>query len=173
MSQPRLALLAGALVVGLGTEAAAQMIVQPPTQMPGQAQPQSAPPCLTAFLPLREEAEKRAGVLKAAIGRKAPQPELCALFKNFSEAEAKVVKYATTNQAQCNIPSEAVQQMKGNHGKTVQIRDRVCSAAAGPPKPSGPNLGEALGTRALPTPETTTTGRGTLDTLTGNALAPR
>ena len=60
MSQPRLALLAGALVVGLGTEAAAQMIVQPPTQMPGQAQPQSAPPCLTAFLPLREEAEKQA-----------------------------------------------------------------------------------------------------------------
>ena len=184
MTRPRLVLLAGAALLGLSADAAAQMIVQPPMQrpgqppmqMPGQAPfqaPQNMPPCMTEFLPLRAEAEKRADVLKAAMQRKAPRPKLCDLFKSFSEAEAKVVKYATSNQAQCGIPAEAVSQMKGNHGKTVQIRDRVCAEGVEAPKPTGPNLGEALGTRVLPTPETTTTGRGTLDTLTGNALAPR
>ena len=179
MRQSRLALLAGSLLIGLCADAAAQMITQPPMQMPGQPPmqvpgqpPQGAPPCMTAFLPLRSEAERRAETLKSAVAHKVTPDKLCPLFKSFSEAEGKVVKYATANQAQCGIPPDAVAQMKTNHGKTLQIRDRVC-AAGDAPKPSGPNLGEALGTRILPTPETTTTGGGTLDTLTGNALAPR
>jgi hypothetical protein len=141
-----------------------------PGPMSGPPQGQNMPPCLSAFMPMREEAEKRAGFLKVGIERKKPRPELCNLFRRFSEAEEKVVKYAVTNQANCGIPPQAVAEMKKNHGKTVEVRDKVCAADA-PAKPAGPNLGEALGTRTLPTSETTKSGTGTLDTLSGNPLA--
>ena len=39
--------------------------------------------------------------------------------------------------------------------------------------PAAPSLSDALGTTKLPTPQTTKTGNGTLDTLTGNAIQSR
>jgi len=137
---------------------------------PGMAPGGSAgmPPCMSQFLPMRAEAEKRAGVLQAGINHKKPRPEICQLFRSFSEAEEKVVKYAVANQVGCGIPPDAVAMMKKNHVKTAEVRDRVCAEG---PKAAGPNLGEALGTRTLPTAETTRSGTGTLDTLSGNPLA--
>jgi hypothetical protein len=129
------------------------------------------PPCLQKFLPMRAEAERRAGVLQAGITKKKPPPELCQLFRSFSEAEEKVVSYAVANQAGCRIPPDAVAMMKKNHGKTVEVRDRVCAVAQQPARPAGPNLGEALGFGSLPSPETTRAGTGTLDSLSGNPLA--
>ena len=56
----------------------------------------------------------------------------------------------------------------------MQIRARVCEAAAHPPiAPHAPTLSDALGT---PTPVDSTnikSGRGTFDTLTGTPLAPK
>lgn len=129
------------------------------------------PPCLQKFLPMREEAEKRAGALQAGITKKKPPPELCLLFRSFSEAEEKVVNYAIANQAGCSIPPDAITQMKKNHAKTVDVRDKVCNVAQQQPKPAGPNLGEALGFGGLPSAETTRGGTGTLDSLSGNPLA--
>jgi hypothetical protein len=128
----------------------------------------NAPPCMSQFLPMRAEAEKRAGVLQAGINHKKPRPELCQLFRSFSDAEEKVVKFAAANQVGCGIPSDAVASMKKNHAKTAEVRDRVCAEG---PKPAGPNLGEALGMRNLPSAETTRSGTGTLDSLSGNPLA--
>jgi hypothetical protein len=139
--------------------------------------PPGQPPCFNDFVPLRQEAEKRAGAIQAAAKRKAPREELCKLFKNFAEAEVKVVKFVSTNQQWCGIPPQAVEQMKQNHGKTVSTRDKICSGeggpvmGGGPPRPSGPGLSEALGTSRLPTPNTSTGRAGTFDTLTGNVLA--
>jgi hypothetical protein len=137
---------------------------------PGMAPGGSAgmPPCMSQFLPMRAEAEKRAGVLQAGINHKKPRPEICQLFRSFSDAEEKVVKFATANQVGCGIPPDAVAMMKKNHVKTAEVRDRVCAEG---PKTAGPNLGEALGTRTLPTAETTRSGTGTLDSLSGNPLA--
>lgn len=129
------------------------------------------PPCMQQFLPMRAEAEKRAGVLQAGINKKKPPNELCQLFRSFSEAEAKVVNYAAANQAGCHIPPDAVATMKKNHAKTVDVRDKVCNMAQQQPKPAGPNLGEALGFGSLPNAETTRAGTGTLDSLSGNPLA--
>jgi hypothetical protein len=126
------------------------------------------PPCMSQFLPMRAEAEKRAGVLQAGINHKKPRPELCQLFRSFSDAEEKVVKFAVANQTGCGIPAEAVTSMKKNHAKTAEVRDKVCAEG---PKPPGPNLGEALGMRNLPSAETTKAGTGTLDSLSGNPLA--
>ena len=138
--------------------------------MMGAGAQQNVPPCLANFMPLRNEAEKRAEVLKAGIEKKVERTKMCGLFRSFSEAEEKVVKYAVANQKNCNIPTDAVASMKKNHAKTAQVRDKVCAPEAAA-KPAGPNLGEALGTTALPTPESTRAGGGTFDTLTGNPLS--
>src|SRR5262249_42240711 len=66
----------------------------PPPAAMGPGPSAGMPPCMQQFLPLRAEAEKRAGVLQAGINKKKQQPEMCQLFRSFSEAEAKVVKYA-------------------------------------------------------------------------------
>ena len=201
MTHARVALLAAALLIGPGTAALAQMIVgpavgpgPPPSAPPpgssgmivGPAAPGSAmrpppsmgpgpsagmPPCMQQFLPLRQEAEKRAGVLQTGINKKKGPTELCQLFRSFSDAEGKVVKFAVTNQAGCGIPADAVAQMKTNHAKTNQVREKVCAVAEKPAQPAGPNLGEALGFGSLPNAETTRAGTGTLDSLSGNPLA--
>jgi hypothetical protein len=198
MTTPRVALLAAALLIGPGATAQAQMIVGPavgpgpaapppgstgmivgpaapgpttgPAMAPGGGGP-GTPPCMSQFLPMRAEAEKRAGVLQAGINKKKSPPELCQLFRGFSEAEAKVVKFAVANQTGCGIPPDAVAMMKKNHAKTTEVRDKVCSVAEKPAQPAGPNLGEALGFGSLPNAETTRSGTGTLDTLSGNPLA--
>jgi hypothetical protein len=193
MTHPRVALILASLLIA-PIAADAQMIVgpsqgpgpgagpgpvmgtgpMPSGPGPGAGPPgaQNLPPCLANFLPLRNEAEKRAGVLQAGIKHKKPRPEICQLFKHFSEAEEKAVNYAAANMVPCGIPADAVASMKKNHAKTVDIRDKVCSADVGAAGPVGPNLGEALGTRGtLPNPETTRSGTGTLDTLSGNPLA--
>ena len=197
MTHLRVALLAAALLIGLGAAAQAQMIVGPaagpgpaapppgstgmivgpsaPGPMTGPAMGPGAapgmPPCMSQFLPMRAEAEKRAGALQAGINKKKAPPEICQLFRSFSEAEAKVVKYAVANQTGCGIPPDAVAMMKKNHAKTNEVRDRVCSVADKPAQPAGPNLGEALGFGSLPNAETTRAGTGTLDSLSGNPLA--
>ena len=126
--------VAATLLLGLTMTAAAQML-GPGMSMPGfntaPPQQQQAPPCVQEFTPLKQEAEKRANALKAAMQKKVPREEACNLVKRFSEAEAKVVKYVTTNARQCGIPPEAVAQMKGNHDRTAKAQTQVCSAAAG------------------------------------------
>lgn len=133
-----------------------------------------APPCVGEFMPLRQEAEKRAAAIKAAADRKAPREEVCNAFKRFSESEAKLVKYMEANQSWCGIPPDAVKQMKQNHSRTLATRDRACAGGpigGGPaPRPAGPSLSEALGTSRGINPNAVTPGRGTFDTLTGNAL---
>ena len=142
-----------------------------PGAFPGQARPQ-APPCMAEFAPLRTETEKRAAAIKAAAARHSPPPELCQLFTRFIEAEAKVVKFMEKNASSCGIPAQIVTSSKTNHGKSVETKDKICAAGAGEANEArrGPGLGEALGMRAIPSPDTTTTGAGTLDSLSGNPL---
>ena len=152
---PIATLVSASLLTGIGSAVA-------------QAQ-QNAPPCYNEFMPLRAEAEKRAEAIQAAGKRKAPQEEVCGLFKRFYEAEAKYVNYAVANSTWCGIPEEAVKQMKSNHAKTAQIRKRVCAPRAAA-RPHTPTLGDVLGTTVVPDAGTTRTGPGTFDTLTGNPL---
>jgi hypothetical protein len=98
------------------------------------------------FLPMRAEAERRAGVLQAGINKKKAPPELCQLFRSFSEAEAKVVNFAATNQTSCGIPPDAVAMMKKNHAKTNEVRDKAC----GPEPGRGPGLGRPAERREHP-----------------------
>ena len=137
-----------------------------------QSQPQQQPPCLSEFAPLRAEAEKRGLAIKTAAQKKVPREQLCQLFRHFTEAEARVVKFLTERQAACGVPPEAVKASKASHANTMGMQQKICSGEGiDGTKPRGPGLGEALGVRAIPTPETTKSGKGIFDTLSGSQLA--
>ena len=138
------------------------------------------PPCFKEFMSLRQEAQKKASLINAAKDRNPPptREEMCQTVKTFAAAEAKVIKYVVDNQASCGIPGEAITQMKAGQAQTVKFRTAVCTgggAAGGPaaakaPAPAVPKLSDELGMRSIGAPTGGASGRGTFDTLTGNAL---
>ena len=142
----------------------------------GPAPPSQAggPPddCMKKFMPLREEAEKRGKLIKAAGERKATPAEACKLIGNFGQSELKMIKFVETNAARCGIPPSVADQMKTGHKNTDAMQKKVCGAAqqaqAGP---TGPSLSEVLGSSAA-MPEATAVKKGgsTFDTLNGNVL---
>src|SRR5581483_11858397 len=99
-------------------------------------------PCYNDFMPLRQDAEKKAAAVRAANEKKASAQEACKLIGAFADAEAKIVKFAEKNGSWCGIPDQAVKGMKVNHERTLQLRKQVCMAAANPPRPAGPSLSE-------------------------------
>jgi hypothetical protein len=146
----------------------------PPAAAQFQPAPQSEPPpCIKEFLRLRDDAEKKAAAIRVAGEHKAPPQVACKLFNSFSAAEAKMLKYATENSVWCGIPAQNLSTMKMAHGKTTTMRAKICSiAAAGPPRPAGPSLSDALG-GTVPDASNIRTGHGTFDTLTGTPLGAK
>lgn len=137
----------------------------------GVAAPSEA--CMKAFVPLREEAEKRGKLIKAASERRAPPDEACKLIKSFGQAEIKMISYVETNSAKCGIPPQIADQLKNGHKNTDKMLKQVCAAAqqAQQRGPAGPSLSEVLGSSAaLPEATVTKKGGSTFDTLNGNVL---
>jgi hypothetical protein len=134
---------------------------------PGGGQPTEAQKVCLQFPSIREEVEKGAATIRAAGDRKAAREEVCPLFKAFAAKEAKLVNFLTTNQKTCGVPPNVITQVKQNHAKTVQIRTAVCATA---PAAAGPSLSDALGGPIIADDQSVKAGRGTFDTLTGNAL---
>jgi hypothetical protein len=121
------------------------------------------------FPALREDVEKGAAVIKAASARKASREEVCPMFKSFAAKEGKMVAFLETNQKLCGVPPQVITQVKTNHAGTIKIRNTVCSAA--PAGPAAPTLSDALGGPIIADDQSAKLpGRGTFDTLTGNAL---
>lgn len=139
----------------------------PPTQAPGED-------CMKAFIPLREEAEKRGKAIKAASDRHAPPDEACRLIRNFGQAEMKMIKYVETNAAKCGIPPQVGAQMKDGHKNTEAMTTKVCNVAQQmqnqPRGPAGPSLSEVLGSGSAPEANAGKKGGSTFDTLNGNVL---
>ena len=175
MTLGRVAPLASVMLILLNVSAFAQMGMpggaasSPMMMVPGQAPQPQTPPCMSEFIPLRTDAEKRAHAIQEGIKRKILAQELCGLFTSFSDAEGKVVKFIEVHARSCGIPEDVVTITKSNHGKTLEKRQQICSAASFGER-RGPGLGEALGMRAVPTPETTSKG-GAFDTMSGSPLA--
>ena len=67
---------------------------------------------MKAFMPLREDAEKRGKLIKAASDRHAPPDEACKLIRNFSQAETKMIKYIETHAAKCGVPPQIGDQIE-------------------------------------------------------------
>jgi hypothetical protein len=152
--------------------AAPQQSVFPSGPMQGGPPPMGGPPMQSAlcasFPKLRDEAKAKADVI-SAIGKKhGDRKDMCAAVQTFTAAEDKVVKFLEDNKSSCGVPDQAVAQAKAMHAHTLQFRDTVCAEG---PKPKAPTLSDAIGAPAAETGTNTRTGRGTLDTLTGNPLA--
>jgi hypothetical protein len=133
----------------------------------------AADACMKGFVPLREEAERRGKLIKAASERKAPPDEACKLIKNFGAAEVKMIKYVETNSAKCGIPPQIADQLKNGHKNTEKMQNQVCAVAqqAATRGPAGPSLSEVLGSStALPEAQAVKKGGSTFDTLNGNVL---
>ena len=129
--------------------------------------------CMKGFLPLREDAEKRGKMIKAASERHASPDEACKLIGNFGQAEIKMIKYVEGHAAKCGIPPQIADQLKTGHKNTEKMQKQVCAVAeqAKQRGPAGPSLSDVLGSSAS-IPEATATKKGgsTFDTLNGNVL---
>jgi hypothetical protein len=144
----------------------------------GPAPPSQAGPsdeCMKQFLPLREEAEKRGKLIKAASDRHAPPDEACKLIGSFGQSEIKMIKYVETHASKCGIPAQIADQLKNGHKNTETMQKKVCTVAQQGQQrgPAAPSLSEALGSSAA-LPEANLAakkGGSTFDTLNGNVLA--
>jgi hypothetical protein len=139
---------------------------------PSQAGPSDE--CMKGFVPLREEAEKRGKLIKAASERHASPEEACKLIGNFSKAEVNMIKYVETYSAKCGIPPQISDQLKNGHKNTETMQKKVCSVAQQQQQkgPVGPSLSEVLGSSAaLPEATAVKKGGSTFDTLNGNVLS--
>ena len=97
----------------------------PPTQAGGGAADQ----CMKAFMPLREDAEKKGKMIKAASDRHAAPDEACKLITAFGAAETKMINYISANASKCGIPPQISEQMKAGHKNTEAMRAKVCQVA--------------------------------------------
>jgi hypothetical protein len=130
--------------------------------------------CMKGFVPLRQEAERRGKLIKAASDRKAAPDEACNLIRNFGDAEVKMIKYIETNAQKCGIPPQIADQLKAGHKNTEAMRAKVCSVAqqmVQQRSAAAPSLSEALGSMQAPEAQASRRGGSTFDTLNGNVLA--
>jgi hypothetical protein len=84
--------------------------------------------CMKEFVPLREEAEKRGKLIKAASERRATPDETCKLIGNFGQSEIKMIKYIEANSA-CGISPEIGDRLKAGHKNTEAMQKMVCAVA--------------------------------------------
>jgi hypothetical protein len=130
--------------------------------------------CMKGFVPLREEAEKRGKLIKAASERKAPPDEACKLIANFGQAEIKMIKYIEANASKCGIPQQIGDQLKAGHKNTEALQQKVCGVAQQMQQQkaaAAPSLSEALGSVQAPEAQSARKGGSTFDTLNGNVLS--
>jgi hypothetical protein len=87
---------------------------------------EQADDCHKGFAALRDEAERRGRLVKAASDRRAPREEACQLIGSFSEAELRMVRYVEANSAKCGLQQVAV-RLKTGHLKTEEMYRRICA----------------------------------------------
>jgi hypothetical protein len=100
----------------------------PGVRFAAPASSELADACHKGFAPLREDAERRGRLVKAASVRKAPREEACPLLASFSEAELKMVRYVDANSARCGLQHVAA-RLKAGHAKTEELYRRICAVA--------------------------------------------
>ncbi|MBK5653090.1 MULTISPECIES: hypothetical protein [Bradyrhizobium] len=99
----------------------------------------SAEFCLRDFVPLRQDAEAKGKLIKAAADRHAPPSEACKLIGDYTQAEIRMIKYVEANAVQCAIPQPIADRLKAGHKNTETLLRKVCAQARqAPQEPAGP-----------------------------------
>jgi hypothetical protein len=94
-----------------------------------QGSPAEQAACKQGFAPLREDAEEKGRMIKAASARHAPAEEACKLIHSYSVAQAKMIKYVEANAAQCGIEGALMEQLKAGRRTTEGLEKKVCTTA--------------------------------------------
>lgn len=154
----RVIALAALLTIAGISDLAAQIVGWPPQQTN----------VCSAFVPLKEDADKTVIALNAANKRNAPREEFCQLFQRLSAATGKMLKFLEQNKVQCSVPNEALQGVRTEHNKTLTMRKQACSQS--PSASATPSLSDVLGSPVLPDSSANKPNMGTFNTMTGNPL---
>ena len=93
---------------------------------------------------MREEAEKRGKLIKAASERHASPVKACKLIGSFGQAEIKMIKYIEANAERCGIPPQIANQLRNGHQNTTKMQKQVCTMAQRHPS-ADPDLDKVLG----------------------------
>jgi hypothetical protein len=98
--------------------------------------------CMNGFASLRQEAEARGKLIKAASERHAPPDEACKLIGSFRQSEIRMIRYIEANSATCGISPELADQLRAGHKNTEAMQRMVCAVArqaqrGGPAGPVG------------------------------------
>jgi|EndMetStandDraft_8_1072994.scaffolds.fasta_scaffold211997_2 hypothetical protein len=145
-----------------------------PGQQPARPQPQEMPACIKQFISMRENLDKRFDETRKVMEKKPSAAEACNALTKFTQTETALIKYVEKQGTNCPFPPELLDTMKASSAKTTGYRQKACAAAKaehqGAPRPSQPTLSDAFGPPVV-SGESTRTGRGTLDSLSGNPLA--
>ncbi|WP_420968968.1 hypothetical protein [Bradyrhizobium sp. B120] len=105
---------------------------------PGSPVP-SAESCTRDFAPLREDAEMKGRLIRAAADRHAPAAESCGLIRNYGRAEIKMIDYVEANATRCAISPQIANQLKAGHNNTEALLRKACAQAEQAPSlPAGP-----------------------------------
>jgi hypothetical protein len=138
------------------------------------AQQQEVPPCFKDFIPLREEMEKRFEAVKTMMEKRPSASEACSALTRFTQAEVALLKFVEKNSPTCSFPPGMLDNIKASNAKSEGYKKQACTVAAQqqqrPARAAEPTLSDAFGGPAL-NKDTTRTGRGTFDSLSGNPLA--
>jgi hypothetical protein len=127
-----------------------------------------APADCSSFQRLSDVARQKADAVQAAMKAKVDRKQICGLMTSFVSAEANVIQFLEANKTWCGVPDQAIAVSKANHEKSVKFRTMACNDDA--PHPKAPSLSDAIKLPTVDSASNTKTGRGTLDTLTGNPL---
>ncbi len=80
----------------------------------------------------RREAELTVinNLVKSAHGKQLDATVFCAKSAGLNTAESAMIAYMEKNMDWCQIPDEAVAQLKANHARSVAFSNKACAVAA-------------------------------------------
>jgi hypothetical protein len=83
-------------------------------------------------LALRREAQLEIinGMVKAAHGKQLDPAVFCAKSAGLNAVENAMIAYMVKNKEWCQLPDEAIAQLKANHARSVAFSAKACDVAA-------------------------------------------
>jgi hypothetical protein len=69
-------------------------------------------------------------MVKAAHGKQLDPTVFCAKSAGLNKAETAMIAYMEKNKDWCQVPDEALAQLKANHAKSLAFSNKACAVAA-------------------------------------------
>jgi hypothetical protein len=69
-------------------------------------------------------------LVKSAHGKQLDPTVFCAKSAGLNKAETAMIAYREKNKDWCQVPDEALAQLKANHAKSVAFSGKACTVAA-------------------------------------------